>query len=92
MPAGEIRVAIAAAGTYKIKKTAGKRTEITELIITANVAGSITISDGAITDTIYLGAGVNTPFEHVLVYETDNDITITAVTSNVSVYGHYHQA
>lgn len=89
---GEIRATIAAAGTYKIKKTAGKQTLINELVITANVAGSITISDGVLTDTIYVGPGVNLKFAYGLAYGADADITITAVTANVSVFGTYRQA
>lgn len=92
MAAGEIRVTLAATGTYIIRKVAGKRTQITELLITASIAGSLTISDGTITDTIYLAAGVNTPFEHELTYPTDGDITLTAVTAGISVFGHYHQS
>ncbi len=84
--------ALAPAGTYVIKNDAVANAEqavsITEMHITAGAAGSLTIGDGSTTYTIYVGPGV-WKFCFPLNFKAGANVTFTAVTASISVFGEY---
>jgi hypothetical protein len=88
-----LEFALAAAGTHVIKNDAAvnadKYVEIRDLQISANVAGSVTVSDGSKTYTIYVAPGINQKLCATLIFKAGANVTFTAVTSNVFIFGEY---
>jgi hypothetical protein len=73
------------------KGGANIQTVINRVVITATTAGTVAFTDGTVTYTIDVVAGVNAPFHFPMIFKPGGDVTITPTGPTASVFADYSQ-
>lgn len=81
---------LAATGVLKISKGGtDKQTLVERIQLTADAAGTLTVSDGIASYVLDVVAGINNAFCFNLIFTPGAAVTFTGATANISVFVDY---